>query len=718
MNEIIEEVLLMVKKSKGIKTLLSVLIITALVISMQIVGYGISTTVYLSDVQWERASIGWGNIHINRSVGNNPITLNGVKYPKGIGTHANSDITYNLGGVCATFDADVGVDDEMTGYSTVVFQVFLDGVIAYDSGTMNPGTATRSISLNVTGVQKLRLIVTDAGDGNNSDHVDWANARVSVNSGYTFPVLPPADIGDVNNPKGDYYDYTLNWYPERPYIRDYTQMPITKIYLARKDPSNPSNATIVYMTFEQALDAIIKLDKLMNGAPKIVYLVGWQYQGHDSKYPAWAQVNSALKRAADATALDSLKWLMNEAFKYNTVVSLHINMIDSFQDSPLWSTYNSNNIVAKETDGTLIPGETFDGQVSYQNDYKKEWDMGYAKQRIDGLLSMLPIQTAGTIHIDAFHSAAPSHWDRPISPLNGYTLTEQQYTQRRIMRYWRQQGVDVTAEYTSMSTLKPDPFYGLQAGSWHSGIGAEIPSYLSVDTPLEPIEDQIKYNDWNGVRSTVFTRFVPWYYRNNTSKEIGFESHEDGNGNYFYPALWKDQAIIAYSTNGYTSKTWTMPPGWSTVTQADLYTVSANGNTYVSSVSISNNQITFSMSAGQALLIVPSNSTVRPSQVQVNLSSYFNQDGFSYDTNRADGAFGEDNFATYSADLVATNPTYDGTTYSFGPMANGSMNEIKGAGQVINLTQGQYTSIRMLGAATGGDQTGTFTVTYTDNSTS
>ncbi|MDR2119438.1 MAG: endo-alpha-N-acetylgalactosaminidase family protein, partial [Tannerella sp.] len=81
----------------------------------------------------------------------------------------------------------------------------------------------------------------------------------------------------------------------------------------------------VVATFEQALEIIRKTDRLTLGIPKIVYLVGWQYNGHDSKYPAWSEVNPLLKRPQDSTALQSMKWLMDEAFKYNTTVSVHIN---------------------------------------------------------------------------------------------------------------------------------------------------------------------------------------------------------------------------------------------------------------------------------------------------------------------------------------------------------------------------------------------------------
>ena len=94
-------------------------------------------------------------------------------------------------------------------------------------------------------------------------------------------------------------------------------------------------------------------------------MVGWQYSGHDSKYPSWDVVNERLKRPEDATALDSLKWLIKEAKAYHTTISLHINMIDAFEESPLWSEYLARDIIAKDAAGKPIKGEVFDGMQSY-----------------------------------------------------------------------------------------------------------------------------------------------------------------------------------------------------------------------------------------------------------------------------------------------------------------------------------------------------------------
>jgi hypothetical protein len=106
------------------------------------------------------------------------ITLNGQKYSKGIGVHAGSSLTYKLNGNYTKFMSDIGVDDEVGKHGSVDFEVFVDGVKVYDSGVMTAHTITKSLDIDLSGAKKLTLVVTDGGDGTNSDHADWANARL------------------------------------------------------------------------------------------------------------------------------------------------------------------------------------------------------------------------------------------------------------------------------------------------------------------------------------------------------------------------------------------------------------------------------------------------------------------------------------------------------------------------------------------------------------
>ncbi len=233
------------------------------------------------------------------------------------------------------------------------------------------------------------------------------------------------------------YDWTQTLQPEQPYLHNYARTFTYKIFLA--NPNETWDASVVHYTFAQALEVIRRMDALTPGLPKIAYLVGWQYYGHDSRYPAWDGVNEALKRPEDATALDSLKWLMDEGFRYHTAVSLHINIKDAYDDSPLWDTYVRNELIARNADGSLMEGGVWNNKQCYLISYCREWETGYLRARIDRLCAMLPIVRAGTIHIDAMQAFA--------DPGHGYSLDDCQRARNQIVRYFRRLGIDVTTEF-------------------------------------------------------------------------------------------------------------------------------------------------------------------------------------------------------------------------------------------------------------------------------
>jgi glucose/arabinose dehydrogenase len=129
---------------------------------------------------------GRGPIEMNRSNGEvapgdgSPITLGRIPYVKGLGVFAPSDVRYQLDGQCAGhFITDVGIDDAAGIQGSVVFQVFLDGAKAFDSGVMRGGELRKTVNLALAGKKELRLVVTDGGDGNAFDLADWAGARVT-----------------------------------------------------------------------------------------------------------------------------------------------------------------------------------------------------------------------------------------------------------------------------------------------------------------------------------------------------------------------------------------------------------------------------------------------------------------------------------------------------------------------------------------------------------
>ena len=143
-----------------------------------------NVTTYLSDLPWAGMTNGWGPAERDRANGDvfvgdgQPLALNDRVYARGLGTHAPADVRYRLDSACTSFIADVGVDDEVGDSGSVVFQVWTDGFLRYDSGVMTGKTPARGINLPIAGVRELALVVLDGGDGNNFDHADWADARI------------------------------------------------------------------------------------------------------------------------------------------------------------------------------------------------------------------------------------------------------------------------------------------------------------------------------------------------------------------------------------------------------------------------------------------------------------------------------------------------------------------------------------------------------------
>jgi len=117
----------------------------------------------------------------DRSVVNkNIISLKGRKFYKGLGVHANCELTYRLDGQYQKFFASIGLDDESGPQGGVRFMVYLDGKKSYDSGLIKWNDAPKDMELTVTNVKEMKLVL-DAGEDKmyTLDRAAWANARLT-----------------------------------------------------------------------------------------------------------------------------------------------------------------------------------------------------------------------------------------------------------------------------------------------------------------------------------------------------------------------------------------------------------------------------------------------------------------------------------------------------------------------------------------------------------
>jgi len=140
----------------------------------------LTSVTYVSNLTATSSTTGYGTIQQNKSILGNPLTLDGVTYASGIGTHAASSITYNIAGKYSTFISTVGIDQEEDGKGSgyVDFQVFGDGVLLFDSGVLT-NDQVANIDISVAGVQNLTLVATNGiANDIDFDHADWAGAEL------------------------------------------------------------------------------------------------------------------------------------------------------------------------------------------------------------------------------------------------------------------------------------------------------------------------------------------------------------------------------------------------------------------------------------------------------------------------------------------------------------------------------------------------------------
>lgn len=465
------------------------------------------------------------------------------------------------------------------------------------------------------------------------------------------PKEPVEELPDwEDNISGDVYDYSVTMAPERPYMHAYDKSMLIKLFLARPNADGTSH---VGMTFEDVLKVIKGLDNLSRGVHKIVYLVGWQFQGHDSKYPAFNEFNEALKRPGDATATaqESFYRLQDEALKYNTTLSVHILLQDAYPNSPLWEEYVKNDFICKNAAGSLITRAMLNGLPMYDVNIVKEWKKGKLQKRLDDLVGLVRLDKTHTLHCDAFYARE--------SPYHDVTVKKTETVMRKILRYMRDKEIDVTVEFMHNDGQRIDPMFGLNPAAWWLDLSADERAHLPASLvaggqegkfgtlwPMETFlfgdnyqaEEDFNFVDiypdknfskaWERAKFGIATRSVPYLFYN-TRKVLSYDAvnkvvnYSDGvvtdwhkktvtwngvllrdNNDIFFPLAWKDnEEIMAYSQEGYNNREWKLPAGWEGVTSVTAYPLTENGLGKGTEIKVKDGGITLSLAPNSILSI-------------------------------------------------------------------------------------------------------------------
>jgi NPCBM/NEW2 domain len=137
---------------------------------------------YLSDLEPAQYrfepffDFGWP-LRRDRNVRGGPLQLRGTLYPKGLGLHSQSEVSYRLDGRYRRFLATIGIDDDTLGKGNVVFEVLLDGRTVYKSDNLTGASPALFLDkVDVTGTKLLTLRVAFGAHADIQDHADWCDA--------------------------------------------------------------------------------------------------------------------------------------------------------------------------------------------------------------------------------------------------------------------------------------------------------------------------------------------------------------------------------------------------------------------------------------------------------------------------------------------------------------------------------------------------------------
>lgn len=156
------------------------LIIMICVVLLCIWIFSPSGEIYVSDIEdLNVIKFEWKEPQLDQSTDGNSLLIQDKWYAKGLGVHAETEISVNVPSGYTHFISDVGIDDEITDDKpgSVQFLVIGDGTVLYESPILTPKMAPRRILVDVRDIKILNLKATIGGDTSNSDHADWGGAR-------------------------------------------------------------------------------------------------------------------------------------------------------------------------------------------------------------------------------------------------------------------------------------------------------------------------------------------------------------------------------------------------------------------------------------------------------------------------------------------------------------------------------------------------------------
>jgi hypothetical protein len=203
----------------------------------------------------------------------------------------------------------------------------------------------------------------------------------------------------------------------------------------------------IMTTWKQAEEIIASVFHETGGQAQLVYLVGFQHNGHDDQYPDVFTPN------AQAGTHEELLSLVRKAkTDYNTVISFHDNYDDAYQHS---AAFDPDDI-GVDPHGKLLRGGVWNGKQAYWISLPR-YVQTKAGQRLKKTLQTYPFLQE-SYHLDVLTASVFRLDFRKDSPSGKQTDLQ---ARLKLIEIFREQGLDVSSEACGL------PFIGTISYFWH-----------------------------------------------------------------------------------------------------------------------------------------------------------------------------------------------------------------------------------------------------------
>lgn len=148
-----------------------------------------STCVYLSDIEYQSANIGYGTLHLDGNMNDEQSSLivdgSRLYFDKSITAHASSTLVYSLSGYeqYQYFTSQIGIDASQGSKGNAIFHIYTssDGsewTEVYVSGALTAASESEFVSVDISQAAYLKLYA-DSNGSNGNDHTTFADAKLS-----------------------------------------------------------------------------------------------------------------------------------------------------------------------------------------------------------------------------------------------------------------------------------------------------------------------------------------------------------------------------------------------------------------------------------------------------------------------------------------------------------------------------------------------------------